>query len=413
MTRVTFVFTLLASVGACEAGSDAMVADVSAVQRPSATASDSLACTKEVPATMDAAKRTLAIADCQNRRRALRTVSIDMQYVGEQMSSVPEYHDEQRLTTAENTFGPMSYIFASPSVGGFANRWQLEEHGTRGALWAIVLVDTAEKSALPSTYTELGLQAGGRNCLWLSIEGGTYKARVTHQLERDQPCNPGAPSRPLHVAIDPLSAVNNLADQPPVARFSQTQGGRPLLGARCFNHWCEFGPMPTSAGGPPTWVPAPVPIAGGTVNAASPVHARVKGWNDFQTLSTGSGASLRPAGPRATFIPVPGLADRPSSYYAGEAWRAVASLHILGPVTGTQYETWGIRQGRNLLSLRMVSGAWQMQVSNTSGTRVWTNVRRHEHFDAAVPGTARFRWISYDDGFWIPCGQGCCRADGV
>lgn len=404
---------LALGLSACPPDVQTILLEHQAAQDSIRAVSDSAACATQVPSSIGAAKGALALSDCRQRTRVLRSVSIDMQYVGEQMTTIPEYHDEQRLTTSEGRYGPAAYVFASPSIAGFVHGWQLAEHGSRGALWAIVVVDTAETAVLPSTYTDLGLRPGGRNCIWLSQAGTGLKARVTHQLDRAKPCDPTGSAREMQVLTDPIGTVTTVADQPPVARFSETQNGRPLIGARCLLSWCEFGPPPATSGGPATWAPHPVGLASGYANSASQVRERVKGWNDMQTLATGSGPTLRPNGPKATFVPAVGLADRSQSFYAGSAWHPVGTLYIRGAVVGTQYASWGIRPGANVLALKFEGNAWRMQVSNTAGTKVWTNVHRHEHHDAALPGTARFRWISYDDGFWVPCGQGCCRADGV
>ena len=39
-------------------------------------------------------------------------------------------------------------------------------------------------------------------------------------------------------------------------------------------------------------------------------------------------------------------------------------------------------------------------------------VMRHIHYDAPVPGTARFRYTIRDPGLWGPCGNACCSTDG-
>lgn len=374
---------------------------------------DSIACADAKPAALTATKAALATQDCMRRLRVLRRVSIDMQYAADMMASVPEYHDEQRLPDGSGGLGPPAFLFASPNIGGFVHDWQLDEHGARGALWAVAVVDAEAGTTLPGTYTELGLVVGGRSCIWLARENGALTARVSHQPDDTKACDPNAGFRRLHVVPDPSSRVLIAADQPPVARFTDTRDERPLFGVRCLLLWCDIGPTPPSGTGPPPWAAAPVQLVGGVAGPNSRLHERVKGWNDSQILSVDDGGALKPNGPRATFVPYPDLADRAVSYYQGETWRPVGTLHILGPTSGTQYEAWGLRPGRNVLSLRFLNNAWQMQARHGNTEQVWNNVHRHAHYDAAVPGTARFRWISYDDGFWVPCGQGCCRADGA
>lgn len=411
---VVAIVAVAAIASACDPIADYVAQQQWEQDSTHADSMDRSSCYAQVPTTLQSDKRTLAVQDCSRRARILRTVSVDLQYAAEMMASIPEYHDEQRLPDGNGGYGPPAYIFASPNIGGFEHTWQLDEHGTRGALWMIVVVDTVSTAALPGIYRDLGLQPGGRNCVWLARTNGSLRARVTHQLDRTMPCSPTAASRPLHVVQDPLGAVVAAADQPAAARFTESRAGRPLLGARCLLTWCDFGPPPATETGGPGWEPAQVQLVGGPPNATSRPQERVKGWHDSQVLSIGQGASLRPGGPRATFVPAQGIASRSMEFYRGVTFHPVGTLHVLGPVTGTPYDTWGLRPGRNTLSLRLDSnGAWQMQIASPQFSKVWNNVHRHDHHDAAVPGPARFRWISYDDGFWVPCGQGCCRADGV
>jgi hypothetical protein len=397
----------------CDLIADRTIAQRSLADSLATAQQDSMACAVAKPAGLSTAKAALAEQDCLRRIRVLRRVSVDMQYAADMMASVPEYHDEQRLPDGNGGYGPPAFIFASPNIGGFVHEWQLDEHGARGALWAVAVVDAPAGTTLPDSYNELGLVAGGRSCIWLARENGALTARVSHQPDDTKACDPNAGFRRMHVSPDPNSVVTVAADQPPVARFTETRVGRPLFGMRCLLRWCDVGPTPPSGSGPPPWAAAPVQLVGGGAGPNSPIHERVKGWHDSQVLSLNDGGTLKPNGPRATFVPARSIGDRSMAYYRGQTWHAVGTLHILGPTTGTQYETWGLRQGRNELSLRFENNVWQMQVSSGNSSRVWNNVHRHEHYDAAVPGTARFRWISYDDGFWVPCGQGCCRADGA
>jgi len=63
-------------------------------------------------------------------------------------------------------------------------------------------------------------------------------------------------------------------------------------------------------------------------------------------------------------------------------------------------------------------GQWRMRVTKPgdtpgAGSRIWLNVVEMPHLDYPVPGSVRFRWTVADDGVWIPCGQSCCRGDGM
>jgi hypothetical protein len=155
-------------------------------------------------------------------------------------------------------------------------------------------------------------------------------------------------------------------------------------------------------------------------------EARIKGWHDSQVLAErGPDGVLRPLSP-ATIVPVANSGSQPESYFgsagSGPApWRHAATI-ILPADFGTTPQTenskyrvkWGLRAGQNLVHVRKSGQSWEVQIRNAAGAVVgnWVNVERHLHYEAAVPGTARWRWTRYDDGVWFPCGQACCRADG-
>jgi hypothetical protein len=314
--------------------------------------------------------------------------------------NIPEYHDEQRLVDGSGGFGPEAYIFASPYLDGFTSVSQIAEQGTPGLLVAVVVVEGSSTSPLPPTYTKLGLK-GGINCLWLAHQpgsaGGPWRGRIS-AAGPNRECSRTQPTSDLAVIRTAHPQHGNHADYPPVGRFSEASDGQPLLGVKCLNAWCEFGPS-GFASRPPR-------------QASSSKKGRIKGWHDEQRLALDASGTLRPS-IGASVIPEDDLAGRGVADFQS-GWTKVATIHIHDDPTGTKYADWGLRLGANTLELREIGGVWRARVTPSAGgpQREWLRVIRHVHFDAVVPATARWRWSSLDDGVWVPCGLACCRTDG-
>jgi hypothetical protein len=171
--------------------------------------------------------------------------------------------------------------------------------------------------------------------------------------------------------------------------------------------WCEIGPgannarqtLPTGLGGR---------------------EAQIKGWHDEQRLveMTREGRYLPTI--RAKITPAPGIDGIRLADF--QTWRHMATITLpADPPTSSKYWRWGLRRGNNRLMLRQVGAGWEVLLQPPAlagGARPrptpWLFVgERHMHFDAAVPPTARFRWTFGDDGAWVPCGQGCCKVEGI
>lgn len=369
---------------------------------------DTAGCPGQIRSISDPDIFDLALADCRRRDFVLRQISSESQRLGLMMWSIPEYHDEQRFLADPTTFGPIVNIFASPYLGGFQYPWQLEEQGPRGMVVAVVYVDASPGTALPVVYRRLQL-APGMNCIWLAQDpgapSGTWIAFASHVVSVTEPCRDTDPRRPLAVVVRRGHPFTHPADYPPVARFTEGQSGQPLLGVRCFDAWCDIGPRQPD--GRPAFTPRAT-IAGQTSRPAL-----IPGWHDEQILAYKDAAGiLRPSGLRATLIPEMDLDQKSEASFQG-TWVLVAKIHIEGDPAGGKYATWGLRTGWNHFWLRKDAAKWRAQVTDANGNfaKEWRHVDRHLHHDAAVPGTARFRWTSYDDGIWVPCGQACCRSD--
>jgi hypothetical protein len=341
-------------------------------------------------------------ADSARRERATSLVNDDFARIGSLSLMIPEYHDEQRFPDDAGGYGPMAYIFATPNIGSFTSRAQIEDQGKAGALFALILVDTTFGAVLPTTYTNLGLVAGV-NCLWLVYNHSAplisrWQGYLTPRAASGFCVR--TTSFPSMLSVQARSPGNrhHLDDYPQVGRFSEDDVGRPLLGVKCLDAWCEIGP-PGFRAKPPSKA-----IAGREGN--------IKGWHDEQRLAAfDATGKLRPR-LRASVIPEPHIDTLRVDHFAA-GWVHVATIWFSDDPVGTKYATWGLRVGRNTLELRAVGGVWEARVTPSTDTAtVWTNVYRHPHLDMAVPGTARFRWRNNDEGIWVPCGAACCRSDG-
>ncbi len=368
--------------------------------------------------TIDEAYNT----DSIRRKRSVETLQPQINHIGSLYFSIPEYHDQQQFQIGPNAYGPMAYIYASPYIAAYTNMSDIQEQGPYGTFAALVEVDALAGVVLPPPYAALSLQPGV-NCLWLANPTGNipagWRAYVTPQAGgmgciRPTP-GPGAPT-PLRVYYTPAAPYKH-ADIPPVARFGEAQApptaafGQPLLGVPCLDGWCEVGPAIGF-----------VPRAGGSGIGKK---GNIKGWYDEQMLAYQDATGvLRPA-VRAVLEPVDTLEKMSMAKLSttvdatnpNVGWVQMATI-ILGesdPPTSTKYWKWGLRRGENILYLRNTTTGWQMSIKHRGGhTRwIWQDVKLEQHFDVPVPGTARWRFASYDPfGVWFRCGDYCCSGSG-
>ena len=367
--------------------------------------------------------------------RAVRSYSLvvaEAQRLGATAWMIPESHDEGRLPDGSGTgeLGPMAFIYASPLLGGFTRKAQIEEHGLPGALAAVVDVQlqTGEGPTLPTSYTDLGLHAG-KSCLWLYLAPGstTYQVNVTQVAAGALCSRSGTIVRTLDVAEERFNRFKLHEQYPAVARFDVDALGRPVLAFKCIDAFCEAGTTsPRRA-----WVHPSAMEESQTVKP--PVHRYVKGWHDEQEFAEQYRASdgqirWRSTNVKASIVPD----EKVSSYDSRDfhvvhpnKWFAVAKIHIHSSLPNSnKFYGWGLRQGVNHVGIRydtardtLVIGIFASALPNQPSSaptprRTWLVQKRELHFDAAVPGTARFRFTVGDDGIWTPCGNACCKADG-
>lgn len=359
-----------------------------------------------------AAVRCVSREDSTRRVRPQRSVSDAMVPLARMHTMIPEYHDEQRLpVNAGADLGPQAAIYASPHLDDFKKPWEFEAHGPVGALVAFVFVTRASwTGSMPGAYTDLGL-AWGLNCVYLgrAATPSGWQGKVVPAPGGT--CRRNGPGTTLEVAANSLGGP---ADEmyPPVARFSESTLGKPLLGVKCLNAWCEMGRGPFT----------PLDPLGKTVGLTDP-KALVKGWHDEQVLSEARWLSptsyiFVKTGPRAALIPEPGIEDLNEAAFQTN-WQPVATILLESTPTTGKYARWHLKRGPNRLELRWILGSngrpvWEARIwpSGAPNPERWFFNQRERHFDVGVPATVRFRWTIMDDGIWAPCGMSCCQVEG-
>jgi hypothetical protein len=331
---------------------------------------------------------------------------------------IPEYHDEQPLRDGPTKFGPLAYFYALPQIATYTDSSQIDGQSPRGALVGVVVIEApASGAALPDTYENLHLQVGV-NCVWLAhnpnATDGRWKgyvgpATADTLCDRDTPLtNPSW----LKVQRRVEPRYTGAKDYAPVARFSEAEspGGQALLGVKCLDAWCEIGPQGFVPH--PSVMPNELERYPGTSIAEDRKESKIKGWFDEQRLAVMKNGEYEP-NVRARITPLPGLEKLTPGDFA--TWKPVAAIFLFGnPSPETKYYAWGLRDGDNTLEIRLTGGTWEAQLAakGERPAKLWKLVQRYPHYDEAVPATARFRWAQNDDGFWIPCAQGCCEVEG-
>jgi hypothetical protein len=371
----------------------------------------------------------LADSDSVHRAKVLRALGPEMQRLGFMKWAVPEYHDEQRFVVwpagmtpdplmppakaATARYGPTVRLFASPYLDDFRKEWQIDEQEQRKVLVAIAHVedDAGGTGPLPAPYVALQLQRG-INCLWLVHDpSGRWKGEIS-TVDAAQTCSRKLPSleyKDLRVDRVTDASYTSFDDYPPVARIGETTTGQPLLGMKCLDAWCEFGPPgPWQSMSTP---PAPMSVATSTGTGTSlPRQARIRGWYDQQWLATrDASGTLRPL-LYASIVPDEGIAERSASFYSSVQHVASVVLYV-DPPTDSKYAQWGLHKGVNdVFVFNDPAAGWRVHVGPVvPGDHRWLKAERMVHDDAGVPGTARWRYTLLDDSMWVPCGQACCR----
>lgn len=362
------------------------------------------------------ARRCAFTHDSLQRVRMQSTASPELFRQGRIVMDIPEFHDEQRLPADTAPFlGPLVGIFTSPFLGAFRREWQIGEHPLAGVLAAHIVVDSLPGESLPQTYTRMHL-AFGLNCLFLELNppgsSEKYKAWIT-QPQKGEPCRPHhgnvttPPGPPLRVIRKSIGWPQD--SMVPASRIEEDSRGRPVFGVPCLEEWCRIGL--------PGFAEATNGFCSWPGVSCVRKEERISSWYDEQQWDEYRNGRWQSIDLRVAIVPHPAI-DRFDTP-AFDARQPLADLYLReDPPVGSTLWNKGVRQGRNQVYLEgpgAGGGQWQYVIvspSGTSSTFPLAGGRPHRHFDAAIPGTTRFRYTMLDPGIWGPCGQACCPTDG-
>ena len=279
--------------------------------------------------------------------------------------------------------------------------------------------------------------------------------------------DPNASGLVLEVKSQQTSTAYSFQDYPAVARWDwDSVGSVQYLGIKCGAAWCEVGPPgfhPSAPYGGPLGTFHPV----STILLSGQQQQRVtniKGWYDAQVLDNVVNGTQVPGHVHGVIIPSPWSEFLPSDLPpfsasvlpAGykvfkDTWVHMANVYLDG-----DYK-WNLSQGVNQIWVCLEVGAtggcgvplnqpplwppwhralnscdkdddintvvWWAKIVRADGKPMFRCVKRRGHGQklvawnttaaaadvfAAIPGTARWRWILDDAGEWSKCETGCC-----
>jgi hypothetical protein len=371
------------------------------------------------------------------------------------LKHVPEFHDCQRLIVAGQQYGPLAAIFATLNLRGLmdsldAPARQAGAPPARVDSFAAGSIVSTTYPPLPASssvnhqiiaaalifadsgYRVLGITPG-INCLYVgryTVAGGSAEGwfawMIPHSGSGENACTARrrreipATGTSLQLTRSITTEFSTEDDYPLVARWDwDAENSNQYLGIRCGAAWCEIGA--------PGFVPSvPLPVTPGM----SPGERRVrliKGWYDQQYLATSVGASvgkLVPSRVLGTIVPDVALGKLDDADF-NDTWVPAAQIVLAAPAGQDaalkeydkhfNYERSDHANPIRLLVKQEVSGEWLAQVVRPSDGKVrFKRVKRREVTSSLppgydVPGVARWRWMSVDEGTWIRCSRGCCE----
>lgn len=348
------------------------------------------------------------------------------------ITDIPEFHDCQRFivrdSAGQDVYDSLYAIYASDSLA-FVD--------TILDTLAAGIGDTAAVAAATiysygGTYRPLGIEPGF-NCLYLSRDDSVWRAWMLPKGHDDPNC-----SR-YDFAISDSASVTRLVamprqegkyeeDYPPVARWDwDATDGEQYLGIKCGDAWCEVSDDGTVS---PQSVSEDIEFDDPPEGIEAARVRLVKGWYDAQRLAgRGLDGRLVPSRSWGVIVPHPTLQKQTLAMYQNE-WVHVATMMVSEDYDGvvlslkrgrqhkiylcngcaipTPHPACQIRSGEGRLWSRITYKRWWGQVS------VYGCMVRRAHTSSNssppdIPGTARWRWLAYDETTWTRCDHGCCE----
>jgi hypothetical protein len=324
--------------------------------------------------------------------------------------AVREYNDIQALLDGSTTdFGPVVEVFADARMAAET------DHTPYDGGYRNVAIVNVKAGTVPNTYKQLRFITG-RNCLYLWHEhedpnnpnsAAQWRAAIAPPLI--SACVGGVLGWKLDVtvqdaSVDPIKFPADPAAYPPVARFVESNGKRPMIGVKCGSAWCVVGAKKLSD------IPAPPHEGQGTT-----VRWTVPGWFDDQTLAEKSTGNLKYS-VKLSIVPVDNLEQLGKGEFSKGAFVDVAKIYIpSGTVLPAKYrDKFHFEEGMNTIGVRadldMGRLVWKARITNSRTTIykrdvIWTDMTS---LGEPVPGTARWAWNPNDEELWVRCDVGCC-----
>lgn len=370
------------------------------------------------------AQRCAYVEDEKRRRRYREVATPTILELATLHFRIPEYHDEQRLKATrvltDSSLGPAAGIFASPFLGELSSRKQIRAHGDTGMLVGFVVVLDEGGESLPENYRRLGL-TWGMNCIWLAVDANLANLRAfASHAPPDSSCRaalrmPGATRTPLRVAATPMPPDSSIG----AARFTEDVLGNPMLGFPCYDRWCDIGPSDAAA---PRTVPTALRVRPSyAVGNYQRRETMVKGWFDEQRLEVNTPLGWVQTSVRGYLVPRRGINRIRAETYATP--QHVADIYLdRTPPAGNKFIN-TLRAGWNKVELvnEAPAGAhprfkylFTPAGAAAPSYEAFVIQPMHDHWDAPVPGSTRWRFTLVDPGAWAPCGDNsCCNSGGT
>jgi hypothetical protein len=366
---------------------------------------------------------------------------------------VPEFHDCQRFLVPDGTgykYDKLFAIFVSQTIRSLDARL--------GPVQQLVVVPTGTSTVVPiqpgtptatsvtslragmvavvyaeGSYATLGIETG-LNCLyvWRFVTPAqppqleAWSARMVPKGAAKS-CPDGTvgdigPGKDLKVSRAPVPGFPNVDDYPPVTRWDwDGTHGKQYVGVACGAAWCEIYDDQLASS-------PPLPV-----NPGDPPNVRrvrlIKGWYDQQFVARydASGNPV-PTTIMGTIVPDPTLGAMSDDDFDNK-WVHVADIGFV-LASGDESEALETYKEKFNFVLAPITDPVTLYIKGKLGQEMWkARIKRPgllgwltlKHKNAMrrpatsnpveypVPGVARFRWMTVDEGTWIRCSAGCCE----
>lgn len=317
-------------------------------------------------------------------------------------------HDCQRLAEGRS-FGPLVALMIS-------TRRVERDPFLRPSLVADIVNHSA------SVYAPLGIPAG-LSCLWLRPDPDADSGLSAAIEPSDRTACVGEaapPASAFSLEVRRLQIEKGGGVYPSTGRWMWDDSARQqFIGIRCGEGWCEIGEP------------------GFTGTAAIPMSRDVPGWFDEQYLAVPGpgGQTLRPSNLYGRIVPgidnkavenrsptswaEAGASAKPmhvaTMYFDGQdsaAWDLYADK--LGLRRSAQHGPHGFMYRATLRRTFPIPFLGRTdtirEVQTPQGPWIRVNRCNTSH---AGSGTVRWAWSEDDEGFWVPCEEGCCLVHGA